>query len=57
MFGIAWVFFYWIFSRWITPELAKDYLAGAVLLGAAPCTAMVFAWSHLTKGNPAYTVV
>ena len=57
MFGIAWVFFYWIFSRWITPELAKDYLAGAVLLGAAPCTAMVFVWSHLTKGNPAYTVV
>lgn len=57
MFGIAWVFFYWIFSRWITPELAKDYLAGAVLLGAAPCTAMVFVWSHLSKGNPAYTVV
>ena len=41
----------------ISPALAKDYLAGAVLLGAAPCTAMVFVWSHLTKGNPAYTVV
>ncbi|MGE4283373.1 MAG: arsenic resistance protein, partial [Clostridia bacterium] len=41
----------------IPEELAKDYLAGAVLLGAAPCTAMVFVWSHLTKGNPAYTVV
>lgn len=57
MFGIAYVFFYYIFSAWISPELAKDYLAGAVLLGAAPCTAMVFVWSHLTKGNPAYTVV
>jgi ACR3 family arsenite transporter len=41
----------------ITPKLAKDYLAGAVLLGAAPCTAMVFVWSYLCKGNPAYTVV
>ena len=41
----------------ITPELATEYLAGAVLLGAAPCTAMVFVWSTLTKGNPAYTVV
>ena len=57
MFGIALLFFFVIFKRWITPELAKDYLAGAVLLGAAPCTAMVFVWSHLTKGNPAYTVV
>ncbi len=57
MFGIAWVFFYVVFSNFITPELASDYLAGAVLLGAAPCTAMVFVWSHLTKGNPAYTVV
>ena len=41
----------------ITPDLATEYLAGAVLLGAAPCTAMVFVWSTLTKGNPAYTVV
>ncbi len=57
MFGIAYLFFYVIFSTFITPDLAKDYLAGAVLLGAAPCTAMVFVWSHLTKGNPAYTVV
>ncbi len=57
MFGIAWLFFYVIFKSFISPELAKDYLAGAVLLGAAPCTAMVFVWSHLTKGNPAYTVV
>ena len=57
MFGIAWVFFFVIFKGFISPELATDYLAGAVLLGAAPCTAMVFVWSHLTKGNPAYTVV
>ncbi len=57
MFGIAYVFFYFLFDNLIPPELAKDYLAGAVLLGAAPCTAMVFVWSHLTKGNPAYTVV
>ena len=57
MFGIAWLFFYVIFKALIPAELARDYLAGAVLLGAAPCTAMVFVWSHLTKGNPAYTVV
>jgi len=57
MFGIAWFFFYVVFKSLITPELAKDYLAGAILLGAAPCTAMVFVWSHLTKGNAAYTVV
>ncbi|MHC5252919.1 ACR3 family arsenite efflux transporter [Listeria kieliensis] len=57
MFGIAAFFFYVVFKQLIPAELAKDYLAGAVLLGAAPCTAMVFVWSHLTKGNPAYTVV
>jgi ACR3 family arsenite transporter len=57
MFGIAWVFFYVIFKSIIPADLAKEYLAGAVLLGAAPCTAMVFVWSHLTKGNPAYTLV
>lgn len=57
MYGIAALFFYLIFKPWIAPELARDYLAGAVLLGAAPCTAMVFVWSHLTKGDPAYTVV
>ena len=57
MFGIAWLFFYVIFKALIPAELAKDYLAGAILLGAAPCTAMVFVWSHLTKGNTAYTVV
>lgn len=57
MFGIASLFFYVIFKQLIHADLAKAYLAGAVLLGAAPCTAMVFVWSHLTKGNPAYTVV
>ncbi len=57
MFGIAYLFFNVIFSGIIPSNLASDYLAGAVLLGAAPCTAMVFVWSHLTKGNPAYTVV
>ena len=57
MFGIAWFFFYVVFKSLIPADLAKSYLAGAILLGAAPCTAMVFVWSHLTKGNPAYTVV
>jgi arsenite transporter len=57
MFGIAAFFFYVLFRELIPAELAKDYLAGAVLLGAAPCTAMVFVWSHLTKGDPAYTVI
>ena len=57
MFGLAVFFFYVIFRGLIPADLAKQYLAGAVLLGAAPCTAMVFVWSQLTKGNPAYTVV
>lgn len=57
MFAIAYFFFYVVFKSLIPSDLAKDYLAGAILLGAAPCTAMVFVWSHLTKGNPAYTVV
>lgn len=57
MFGIAYLFFNIVFSGIISESLASQYLAGAVLLGAAPCTAMVFVWSHLTKGNAAYTVV
>lgn len=57
MYGIAYLFLFVVFRAFITPELATEYLAGAVLLGAAPCTAMVFVWSTLTKGNPAYTVV
>jgi len=57
MFALTSLFFYVVFSRLIPADLARDYVAGAVILGAAPCTAMVFVWSHLTKGNPAYTVV
>lgn len=57
MYAIASFFFYVVFKNFIAPDLAKKYLAGAILLGAAPCTAMVFVWSTLTKGNPAYTVV
>ena len=57
MYAIASLFFFIVFKSFITPTLATQYLAGAVLLGAAPCTAMVFVWSTLTKGNPAYTVV
>lgn len=57
MYGIASLFFFVVFKGFITPELTTEYLAGAVLLGAAPCTAMVFVWSSLTKGDPAYTVV
>lgn len=57
MYGIASLFLFTVFKGFIAPELATQYLAGAVLLGAAPCTAMAFVWSTLTKGNPAYTVV
>lgn len=57
MFGIAWLFFFVIFKNLIPADLADQYLAGAVLLGAAPCTAMVFVWSYLTKGDAAYTLV
>lgn len=57
MFGIASLFFTVIFKSIIPENLQQDYLAGAVLLGAAPCTAMVFVWSSLTRGNPAYTLV
>ncbi len=57
MYAISSFFLFIVFKAFITPELATEYLAGAVLLGAAPCTAMVFVWSTLTKGNPAYTVV
>lgn len=57
MFFIASLFFYVILNQFIAKDLAKEYLVGAVLLGAAPCTAMVFVWSALTDGNPSYTVV
>ena len=57
MYLIASLFFFVIFKNILDPELAKEYLIGAVLLGAAPCTAMVFVWSHLVKGNSSYTVL
>ena len=53
----AWVFFEKIFAAYLQPEMAEQYLAGAILLGAAPCTAMVFMWSYLTKGDANYTLV
>lgn len=57
MYLIAAFFFKIVFQQLIPADLADQYLAGAILLGAAPCTAMVFVWSHLTKGDPAYTLV
>ena len=57
MAGISALFLFVLFKYWIPPELAREYYAGAVLLGAAPCTAMVFVWSYLTRGDPAYTLV
>lgn len=53
----AWLFFSQLFQAWLEPELAKEYIAGAILLGAAPCTAMVFVWSYLTNGNASYTLI
>ena len=57
MYLIAYLFFIIIYQGIIDEELAREYLVGAVLLGAAPCTAMVFVWSHLVKGNSSYTVL
>jgi ACR3 family arsenite transporter len=53
----AWLFFRNIYAAFLSPEEADQYIAGAILLGAAPCTAMVFVWSYLTKGDPLYTLV
>ncbi|MFC4872313.1 ACR3 family arsenite efflux transporter [Negadavirga shengliensis] len=53
----AWIFFDKLYSAYISPDLAGEYIAGAILLGAAPCTAMVFVWSYLTDGDPNYTLV
>ncbi len=57
MFAIAWFFLMVVFAPLIPEGLAREYLAGAILLGAAPCTAMVFVWSYLTRGDAAYTLV
>jgi ACR3 family arsenite transporter len=54
---IAWLFFRFLFSPWISPADADQYIAGCIILAAAPCTAMVFVWSYLTEGDPAYTLV
>jgi len=54
---IGWVFFRHIFAAWISPADADQYIAGVIILAAAPCTAMVFVWSYLTDGDPAYTLV
>ncbi len=53
----GWLFFRHVFSPWIGPELAGQYIAGVIILAAAPCTAMVFVWSYLADGDPAYTLV
>ncbi len=53
----GWLFFRHVFSAWIGPELAAQYTAGVIILAAAPCTAMVFVWSYLSDGDPAYTLV
>jgi ACR3 family arsenite transporter len=55
LFG--WLFFKHLFLPWIGPGFADQYLAGTIILAAAPCTAMVFVWSYLTGGDPAYTLV
>lgn len=57
MFAIAYFFLIVVFAPLIPADLAREYLAGAILLGAAPCTAMVFVWSHLTRGDAGYTLV
>lgn len=57
MAALGWLFFEGIFADWVAPEAAHEYIAGMILLGVAPCTAMVFVWSQLTKGDPNYTLV
>ena len=54
---LAWIFLQHVFAGWIEPAMAKNYTAGLIILAAAPCTAMVFVWSYLTDGDPAYTLV
>ncbi|MCB1755607.1 MAG: ACR3 family arsenite efflux transporter [Gammaproteobacteria bacterium] len=57
MAGLGWLFFNVFFVGWVDPQSANEYIAGMILLGVAPCTAMVFVWSQLTKGDPNYTLV
>jgi len=57
MAALGWLFFRVLFADWVDPESAGEYIAGMILLGVAPCTAMVFVWSHLTRGDPNYTLV
>ena len=57
MAALSYLFFRIVFSAFISPSEADQYIAGCIILAAAPCTAMVFVWSHLTDGDPAYTLV
>jgi ACR3 family arsenite transporter len=57
MAALGWLFFKVLFVDWVDPQTAQEYIAGMILLGVAPCTAMVFIWSQLTKGDPNYTLV
>jgi ACR3 family arsenite transporter len=57
MAAIAWLFFRVLFVDWVDPQSANEYIAGMILLGVAPCTAMVFVWSQMTRGDPNYTLV
>ncbi|MDG2326169.1 MAG: ACR3 family arsenite efflux transporter [Halioglobus sp.] len=57
MAAIGWLFFKVFFASWVDPQTANEYIAGMILLGVAPCTAMVFVWSQLTQGDPNYTLV
>ncbi|PKG85659.1 arsenical-resistance protein [Colwellia sp. 75C3] len=57
MAALGWLFFNYLFADLVDPESAQEYIAGMILLGVAPCTAMVFVWSQLTKGDPNYTLV
>lgn len=54
---LGWLFFKGLFAQWVDPQTATEYIAGMILLGVAPCTAMVFVWSQLTKGDANYTLV
>jgi len=57
MAALGWLFFKVFFASWVDPQSANEYIAGMILLGVAPCTAMVFVWSQLTKGDANYTLV